>query len=764
MVCFFPIFKLNLKTDEEIKKLRNQEIIFYKFFNILISFINFYYFLYSPPMQTLLKQYFGHDNFRPLQEEIIDNVVLGNDSFVLMPTGGGKSLCFQLPALKFNGITLVISPLIALMKDQVDSLKECGIKAEFINSTLTPTQIEIICQQAKRDEIKILYIAPERFALPSFQTFLKNLNISLIAVDEAHCISEWGHDFRPDYRNLSQLKNIFSSVPVMALTATATAKVREDIINQLNLKKAKTFISSFNRENLNIKIINKKKAFPKLVNLLDKYKNESAIIYCFSRKETEEIAENLRLNKFNARAYHAGLEKSKRKLVQELFVKDEVNIIVATIAFGMGIDKPDIRLVVHYTYPKTLEGYYQEIGRAGRDGLPSECVMFYTYADTRKHEFFINQIKENSLRQRAQEKLSEVLNFGELTTCRKKYLLKYFGEELKKDNCQSCDNCTTEKEILDAEIIAKKIISAIIRTGNRFGKNYIIDVLLGKKNQKVLRNRHDELSVFGIVDDFEENELGQIINQLINLNYIFKSIGEYPTLSLTKQGAEFLGKDQKLEIQKPKVDIEFKKTAQRGELDYNKDLFEKLRILRKQIATAENVPPFVIFGDITLQEMAYYFPADNQSFLALSGVGAKKMEKFSAIFLPVINSFAKENNIKPIAFPEKETNARIVTTNSARQKFYTKTRELVTKKVSLERIAKNQNLTVGTIINHIEKLIDMGESLDFDYLKLPSDRYEIMKEAFLQCGNEKLKPVFEYLNEKYSYEELKLVRVLMSKH
>ncbi|MFH1565147.1 MAG: DNA helicase RecQ [bacterium] len=712
-------------------------------------------------MKTLLKQYFGHDEFRPLQEEIINNVFLGKDSFVLMPTGGGKSLCYQLPALKFNGTALVISPLIALMKDQVDSLKECGIKAEFINSTLTQSQIEEICQRLKNDEIKILYVAPERFALSGFQSFLKNLNISLIAVDEAHCISEWGHDFRPDYRNLSQLKNIFPSVPLIALTATATAKVREDIIEQLSLQKAKIFISSFNRENLNIKIINKKEAFSKLVNLLDKYKNESVIIYCFSRKETEEIAENLKLNKFNARAYHAGLEKSKRKLVQELFVKDEVDIIVATIAFGMGIDKPDVRLVVHYTYPKTLEGYYQEIGRAGRDGLPSDCVMFYTYADTRKHEFFINQIKEDNLRRRAQEKLDEVLNFGELTTCRKKYLLKYFGEKMEKDKCESCDNCLTEKEVFDAEIIAKKIMSAIVRTGNRFGKNYIIDVLLGKKNQKISRNRHDELSVFGIVNDFGENELGQIINQLVNLNYIFKNVGEYPTLSITKPGAKFLVSKQKLEMQKPQTDIGFKK-IKADELAYNQELFEKLRALRKQIADAENVPPFVIFGDITLQEMAYYFPADKQNFLSLSGVGAKKMEKFSEIFLPVINDFAKANNISPIPFGDKTREERIIVKNNVQQKFYTKTRELITKKISVERIAKNQDLTVGTIISHIEKLIDAGESLDFEYLKLPSDRYEVMKAAFLECGNEKLKPVFEYLNEEYSYDELKLARILMN--
>ena len=363
-------------------------------------------------MRALLKQYFGYDGFKPLQEEIIGEILQQKDCFVLMATGGGKSLCYQLPALKFGGLTLVISPLISLMKDQVDALKACGIKAEFINSSLTPKRISEIYSQLKNNEVKILYVAPERFGSEGFSSFLKSLTISLIAVDEAHCISEWGHDFRPDYRNLSLLKERFPTVPLIALTATATRKVREDIISQLQLEKAHFFISSFNRENLRISVIEKKQAFPKLVKLLQKYKNESVIIYCFSRNDTETIASGLRDNNFNARAYHAGMGAKQRSSVQELFIKDEVNIIVATIAFGMGIDKPDVRLVVHYTYPKTLENYYQEIGRAGRDGLKSECVMFYTYADTRKHEFFIDQIEDVYLRRLSQDKLNAVINFA----------------------------------------------------------------------------------------------------------------------------------------------------------------------------------------------------------------------------------------------------------------------------------------------------------------------------------------------------------------
>ncbi len=711
-------------------------------------------------MKTLLKKHFGYDEFRPLQEEIINNVLNGKDSFVLMPTGGGKSLCFQLPALKLSGLTLVVSPLIALMKDQVDGLKANGIMAEFINSSLTGEQINDIMERVRVGEIRILYIAPERFAIKSFQDFLSSIDVKLIAVDEAHCISEWGHDFRPDYRNLGILKQIFPGIPVIALTATATEKVREDILRHLNISKAKPFIASFNRENLNIKVVAKKKAFHKLVNILDKYRKESVIIYCFSRKETEEIAENLRLNDFNAAAYHAGLESNKRKRVQERFVNDQVNIIVATIAFGMGIDKPDVRLVVHYTFPKTLEGYYQEIGRAGRDGLPSDCVMFYTYADTRKHEYFINQIETSALRQKAEEKLGAVLQFSELISCRKKYLLSYFGENMKEDNCQSCDSCLTKKEMFDATEITRKIMSAILRTDSRFGRSYIVDILLGKKTQKIKINRHDKLSVNGIASSVTADELGQIIKQLIDNGLLLKSIGKYPILSLSRKGRELLQNNKKIELVKPMIEAvtEIKKKA--GELEYNQELFEKLRALRKGVAEKAKVPPFVVFGDTALQEMSYYFPQDKDGFSEVSGVGVAKLDKYSEVFLEEINKFVKDNNIKA---PKRESVgvAGIKQIKVRRQKFHTKTKELLNKKISVDRIAKNQDLQPSTVINHIEKLIDSGERLDLDYLRLPTNRYETIKQAFHECGDEKLKPVFEYLGEKYEYDEIKLVRVLL---
>lgn len=394
-------------------------------------------------MQKLLNTYFGHKKFRPFQEEIVANVLERKDSFVIIHTGGGKSLCYQLPALKFEGLTLVVSPLISLMKDQVDALKLNGIAAEYINSSLASKEIFQIQKRLMEGRIKILYVAPERLALENFQGFLQGLKIDLIAIDEAHCISEWGHDFRPDYRNLKFLKKRFPGVPMIALTATATPRVREDIIKQLSLAQPKISISSFDRKNLSFFVFQKKgyNTFYKLVQILERHKNESAIIYCFSRKDTEHIAENLNENGFNALPYHAGLDKETRKRTQEMFIKDNARIIVATIAFGMGIDKPNIRLVVHYTFPKTLEEYYQQIGRAGRDGLPSECVLFYSYGDKMKHEYFLGQIENLEQRLNVQNKINQVVEYCETRTCRRKFLLGYFGEKFSKENCCGCDNC-----------------------------------------------------------------------------------------------------------------------------------------------------------------------------------------------------------------------------------------------------------------------------------------------------------------------------------
>ena len=710
--------------------------------------------------QTLLEKYFGFKEFRPLQKNIVDSVLGGRDCFVLMPTGGGKSLCYQLPALKLPGITLVISPLIALMKDQVDGLKANGIEAEFLGSSLTPEKNREVMEKVRKQRTKILYISPEKFANPGFREFLKQQNVSLVAVDEAHCISEWGHDFRPDYGNLKILKDIFPSAPILALTATATPGVKEDILTQLGITEAASFASGFDRTNLNLTVVEKKKAFPKLLALLDKHPDESVIIYCFSRKETEEIADNLNQRGFQAQPYHAGMEKQERKTAQERFVKDRVNIIVATIAFGMGIDKPDVRLIVHYTFPKTIEGYYQEIGRAGRDGLASDCVMFYTYADLRKHEFFLNRMTDSKLQKSARNKLNDVLDYAELTTCRRRFLLNYFGEEYEASRCDGCDICLTEQETLDATVIIQKILSCILKTGSRFGKNYVLEVLLGKNTQRIRRNGHDQLSVFGLARDWPEEELGQIMIQLLRSDLLSKTGDSYPVLALTRKGKTFLKNRETIELPKPRADIKTKKKEREEDLDYNQELFSRLRELRKKLAEAANLPPFVIFGDQSLQQMAAYMPQTREEFGRINGVGETKLKKYADDFLQVITGFLKEKGMAPPGMPSHlEFNSDREPRLQAGRK-YAKTRELLNKKIPLKDIAKHQNLKPDTIVNHIERLLDAGANLDLEYLKLPRGKYEEIKTAFDTIGDEFLKPVFQYLEGKYDYEDLRLVRVI----
>ena len=728
-------------------------------------------------MKQLLKTYFGYDEFRPLQEEIISNVMQGKDSFVLMPTGGGKSLCYQLPALKFEGLTLVISPLIALMKDQVDALKTNGIAAEYINSSLRPAEIQEIQERVKQGKVKILYVAPERLALGNFQNFLKTANIKLIAVDEAHCISEWGHDFRPDYRNLKLFKNQFPDVPIIALTATATPKVREDIIKQLSLNISKPFVSSFDRENLTMIVTRKKRAFDKLLKLIQKHKNEPVIIYCFSRKDTENVALDLQAEGFNALPYHAGLNAETRKKNQELFIKDEVNIIVATIAFGMGIDKPDIRLIVHYTFPKTIEGYYQEIGRAGRDGLPSECVLFYSYGDARKHEFFIDQMEDVIEQQKCREKLNQVIQYCETIICRRKYVLKYFGEEYifsddNKNGCESCDICLNPNSLFDATEITQKILSGVIRTGNRFGRNYVADVLLGKNSPQIIDNQHNNLSVFGIVHDFKKDEINYLMKASISLGFLKVELGRYPTVSVAQKGIQFLKQKESLELPKMREDKEDQEeSGSWRKIEYDLDLFEKLRILRKQIADENSVPPFMIFSDVSLQKMAHYFPIDQNNFSKIQGVGTKKLERFSKKFLNVINNYIQENNLQPLEIPNRRDgdlshlshgkdaiNQDVINQDAINRVStrYKQTKEMLLRKLPIAEIAEKQGLKYGTIVVHIEKLISSEEEINIDYLKPSQERLEEIKKAFEECGDEKLKPVFEFLDEEYSYDEIRL--------
>lgn len=708
-------------------------------------------------LETLLEKYFGYTSFRPFQKEIIENVLDHKDCFVLMPTGGGKSLCYQLPALCFDGITLVISPLIALMKDQVDSLKANGIEAEFINSTLSESDIQDIQNRVRQAEIKILYIAPERLASLEFQDFLGSVQVSFIAIDEAHCISEWGHDFRPDYRNLVQLRSMYPGVPVMALTATATQKVREDIVKQLELDAAKSFVASFDRHNLTYTVYPKKDAFDTMLGLLKKHPNQSAIIYCFSRKNTENIALNLQQEGIKALPYHAGLSAEKRRLTQEQFVRDEVSVITATIAFGMGIDKPDVRLVVHYDLPKHLEGYYQETGRAGRDDLPSECVLFYSYGDKVKQDFFINGISDPIEKQNAELKLRKMVEYCQLQSCRRKYLLKYFGQTFHKDNCEGCDVCINPQEMFDATVISQKILSAMVRTGERFGVGYISDILRGSKNKKIRERNHDELSVFGIVDDFDDQQLKHIMSMLLSKELIQKSDGQYPTLRLTARGESFLYNRESIDLPKLVTTLASKKVKAEEILDFDQELFESLRVLRKQIADQKNVPPFVIFGDKTLQELAYYYPQTKEDFSHMFGVGDEKLKQFSEPFIAIIQSHCQIHSIEP-----KEVSKRSKPKTSKKKRITStiqETKQLLLQKLSLSEMAQIREVKEGTIIGHIESIVELDSSVDIEYLKPAQPDFDAIVAAFQKHDSYMLKPAFDALKGKYSYDEIRLVRV-----
>jgi ATP-dependent DNA helicase RecQ len=708
-----------------------------------------------------LKAYFGFDRFLPLQEEIIAKVLDKRDTLVLMPTGGGKSLCYQLPALRFKGLTLVVSPLIALMKDQVDGLRANGVPAGLLNSTLAQEEATLVQDQARQGKIKILYVAPERLALPGFQRFLQSLDVSLIAIDEAHCISEWGHDFRPDYRNLKGLRKDFPGVPVIALTATATKPVREDIVNQLGLAEPEIFISSFNRPNLTYTIQPKTEPLGSLLHLLEKHQGGSAIIYRFSRKLTEETALELSERGFSALPYHAGLERDLRRETQEKFIRDQVQIVVATIAFGMGIDKPDVRLVVHYDLPKTVEGYYQETGRAGRDGLPSDCVLFYSYGDRSKQEYFISQIEDDEERDKARTKLDQILALCDLQTCRRAYLMEYLGESWPKTDCGGCDICLLPREEFDATEIAQKILSAAIRTGERFGVNYLVDVLRGAANKAVRIRGHRELPVFGISKGIDADELKEMVRSLVTNGLLAQRGSGYPTLVVSAQGRKFLNSREKLSLTRPKqaAPVLQATSGPDRETAYDTRLFDELAALRLEIATDREVPAYQIFGNKSLQQMAFHMPRNEAEFSRISGVGDAKLRDFSERFLKVINEYMQANGQSaaveqvPVNAPKKRIRGISM---SIRE-----TVDLISQNRSLDEVAEQRGISETTIRSHLERFVQEGGKIDLDHL-MPSDvRRSRIEAAFKEMGEARLTPVRDALGDDYTWEELAVVRLAL---
>jgi ATP-dependent DNA helicase RecQ len=722
----------------------------------------------TPPLPHLLKRYFGFDSFLPMQEEIVLHVLTRQDALVLMPTGGGKSLCYQLPALAFEGITLVVSPLIALMKDQVDGLRADGVAAELINSSLTGGEIGRIKTALTRGETKLLYIAPERLALGGFREFLRGLKVGCIAVDEAHCVSQWGHDFRPDYLNVKNLREDFPSAGVVALTATATARVRRDIIDHLSLKDPRVFISTFNRPNLHYDIRPKDNAFEELLELLraPRHKDRPAIIYCFSRKDTEGLAGDLRARGFKAEAYHAGIDGKKRHDIQDRFIKDETPIITATIAFGMGIDKPDIRLVAHYALPGSLEGYYQETGRAGRDGLPADCVLFYSYADKFKQEYFIGRVEDQAERKRATEKLNQIVTFCESSLCRRKFLLEYFGECYEGGNCGACDICLRPQDEFDAGTVGRAVLECVRAVGGRFGGQYIVDILRGARKERVRGAGHEQLSSYGQGGPFSEAQLKEIIRLLIEKNFLERSDGEYPVLGLTVPGRNFLDGGGPLML--PRLRADSKNVNKRSfepaadETVFDAGLFEALRETRKRLADERGVPSFVIFADTALRDMARRRPRDEAAFSQVIGVGERKLKQFGPIFIKSIRAYCDRHGLTAAPADNFRKIGRARGAPSA--STYEETLRLVRQKMSLQEMTNIRGLAAGTILAHLEKIVGEDPTLDLEHLRPAPAVFQPVQAAFERAGGlSALSPVKTILGDGYSYDNIRLVRVFLSR-
>ena len=712
-----------------------------------------------PSPSHILKNTFGYDTYRPLQREVIENVLAGRDTLAIMPTGGGKSLCYQIPALLMDGLTVVVSPLIALMKDQVEQLRASGVPSLFLNSSLAPLEYQENMEYVKRGEVKLLYVAPETLLTPRILSLLASLKVDLLTIDEAHCISEWGHDFRPEYRQLVEVRKRFPEAVCLALTATATSRVRQDIRTTLKFSTTNEFVASFNRENLYIEVLRKQDPYAQTIAMLERYKDQSGIIYCFSRKQVDELAAYLAHRGYSVRPYHAGLEDGERRRNQEAFIRDDAQIIVATIAFGMGINKPDVRFVIHFDLPKSIEGYYQEIGRAGRDGLPAHCLLLYSYGDVAKLNYFIDQ-KSGSEKRVAIQHLDAIVRYAEdERTCRRKPLLNYFGEETASETCSNCDNCTSAPTPLtDITVLAQKFLSCVKRADEKFGAGHIVDILLGSENEKVLRWEHNKLSTYGIGRELTKKQWMHIARQLLTMGYL-KQEGEYHTLGLTPKALETLRKRGTIMgVVQEAERVKKKEGRKKEEIEYNKALFALLRQKRKELADEAGVPPYVIFSDKTLVEMAAYYPQSVSSLLGISGVGQAKLRQYGETFLEIIIAYCQKHGLQE---HPKETTPEKSDTN----RRYILVAESYNAGETIRSLMERYRISAGTLLEHLTRYLAAGNQLRTgsdleEFSSVPEEQRQAAFAAFEELGAVFLKPVYDRLNSAIRYDDLKVLRVL----
>ena len=714
----------------------------------------------SASLRSLLKQYFGFSGFRPLQEEIIRDAMAGRDVFALLPTGGGKSLCFQLPALARPGLTLVVSPLISLMKDQVDALQAGGVAATFLNSSLPATEGRARLQGLRRSQYRLLYVAPERLMLSGFLADLQQWKINLLAIDEAHCISEWGHDFRPEYRKLAELRGLFPETPIMALTATATERVRADILQQLHLRDANCYVASFNRPNLTYRVLPKAKPYDQLFEFLRGRPHECGIVYCQSRKSAERVAARLNEDGISARPYHAGLEAKDRALHQELFLRDEVRVVCATVAFGMGINKPNVRFVVHYDLPKNLEGYYQETGRAGRDGLPSECLLLFSPGDAVKYSAFIDEKPNPKEREIAREQLQQIVHYAESNQCRRIILLRYFGENWGEPDCGACDNCLSPRETYDGTLAAQKFLSCVYRvqeqSGFDFGINQIAEVLTGADTENVRKWHHQNVSTYGIGKEHTRNEWKVIGRELVRLSYLRQVADKFNVLQLTQEGRAALKERRPVPLTKPVATPELVH-HRAGEIACDEKLFERLRALRKGLADERSVPPYIIFSDVALRQMARHYPADEREFARISGVGERKLAEFGAVFLAEIASHLRSQPRQIFAEDSFAAPRRTSLSDTVRE-----TLKQFEAGQNAEEIAQRRSLSTGTVYGHLAEAVEKGQPIDLNRFLTAAEQNQIAA-AFAQAGFERLSGAFQLLGGKFDYGRLRLYRAAHGK-